>query len=181
MLTSTAGSQLNIHTSDRFLPTGVPHVTMLYPFWGMPRGGRQRPEIFDQFIRKGMDLFSLGSPKDADFFLLPFDWRYTSLEFAETEREALQAKIEAQRFSDLANDLNKKLIVFFVSDSDAEVSLENALVFRTSLRRDLRPNEFAMAVFIDDFLGERLGSDLPLRPKLQCPSVGFCGFAGYRT
>ena len=42
-----------------------------------------------------------------------------------------------------AADLGKKLIVFYVGDSEEELPFPNALVFRTSLRRGLRPNEFA--------------------------------------
>jgi len=120
--------------------------------------------------------------QDADFFVLPFDWRYGTREGRRTEdvAMAMAARSAAQSFSERALELGKRLIVFYVGDSEEEVPLEDSVVFRTSLRRGARSNEFAMVVFFEDVVGRRLGSCLPLRPKLNSPSVGFCGFAGYR-
>jgi hypothetical protein len=131
-------------------------------------------------MRIGPHHFRIASAEEADFFVLPFDWRYTTRAVARTEEDANDARTAAQRFSDRAADLGKKLIVFYVGDTEEELPFPNAVVFRTSLRRGLRPNEFATPVFFEDFVGQRLGSYLPLRPKLRHPSVGFCGFAGYR-
>jgi hypothetical protein len=131
-------------------------------------------------MRTGADHFRIASAEEADFFVLPFDWRYTTRAVARTEEDADNARTAAQRFADRAADLGKKLIVFYVGDTEEELPLPNAVVFRTSLRRGLRLNEFATPVFLDDFVGQRHGPDLPLRPKLRHPTVGFCGFAGYR-
>ena len=91
--------------------------------------------------------------------------------------------MQARRPNDSRNGRltsGKKLIVFYVGDTEEELPLPNAVVFRTSLKRGIRPDEFATTVFFEDFVGQRLGSHLPLRPKLRYPTVGFCGFAGYR-
>jgi hypothetical protein len=170
---------LKIYSSRDFMPLGIPYVALLYPFWGMPRSERS-PSIYTRFMSIGADHFRMVSDAEADFFVLPFDWRYTIRGIARTEQDAERARIAAQRFGDRASSLGKRLIVFYVGDTDEELPLPNTVVFRTSLRRGLRPNEFAMTVFFEDFVGRRLGSCLPIRPKLQYPSVGFCGFAGYR-
>lgn len=178
-MSSSTSSQLNVYSSRDLMPPGIPHVAMLYPFWGLPES-EQSPSIYANLIRIGASHFRIVSGKEADFFVLPFDWRYTTQAVARTEQAAESARTAAQRLSDQAADLGKKLIVFYVGDTEEELPLPNAVVFRTSLRRGLRPNEFAMTVFFEDFVGQKLGSDLPLRPKLHHPSVGFRGFAGYR-
>ena len=174
-----ASPQLNIYSSKDFLPSGIPHVVLLYPFWGSPET-EPTPALYANFVKIGADLFRMSTAEKADFFVLPFDWRHTTRAVAPTEEAADNAKKVAQRLADRAADLGKTLIVFYVGDTDEELPLANAVVFRTSLRRGLRANEYAMTVFFEDFVGQKLGSYLPLRPKLRQPSVGFCGFAGYR-
>jgi hypothetical protein len=171
--------KLEIFSSAEFVPEGVPHVALLYPFWGFP-DGELTPDIYADYISIGSDLFDLTEPQHADFFVLPFDWRFATPVAARTEREMEFARAGARRLADLATDLGKNLVVFYVGDTDEEVPLPNALVFSTSLRRGQRSNERAMAVFFEDFVSDRLGAQLPIRPKLARPSVGFCGFAGYR-
>ncbi len=175
------GPQLKIYSSQQFLPSGVPHVAMLYPFWGFPPSERS-PEMYRIYAELGPRYFRPVPAQDADFFVLPFDWRYGTREGRRTEdvAMAMAARSAAQSFSERALELGKRLIVFYVGDSEEEVPLEDSVVFRTSLRRGARSNEFAMVVFFEDVVGRRLGSCLPLRPKLNSPSVGFCGFAGYR-
>jgi hypothetical protein len=180
MMAAVNPAQLRIHASDEFLPPDVPHVALLYPFWGLPASEHAHRNVYGPFIEGGREHFRLVTAKEADFFVLPFDWRYTSAIFAPTETTAKAARALGERFSQRAADLGKKVVVFYVSDFGDEVPLPNSVVFRTSMKRDLRKNEFAMPVFVEDFVGERIVSGIPLRPKLRSPSVGFCGFAGYR-
>ena len=171
--------QLKIYSSRDFMPSGIPHVPLLYPFWGLPKS-EPSPSLYAAFISIGADLFRIASAEEADFFVLPFDWQYTTRVVARTEEEADIARRSAQGLADRAADREKKLIVFYLGDTEEELPLSNAVVFRTALRRGLRPNEFAMTVFLEDFVGQEPSSYVALRPKPKHPTVGFCGFAGYR-
>ncbi|MGZ5374766.1 MAG: hypothetical protein ACXWDK_10915, partial [Aeromicrobium sp.] len=176
---AASGRLLKIHSAEDVMPGRIPHVTLLYPFWGLPTS-EPSPDIYARFIQTGSDHFRLVSADEADFFVLPFDWRYATPTAAPTNEDMVRARANAQRFADHAATLGKRLIVFYIGDTEEELPLPNAVVFRTSLKRGLRPNEFAMSVFFEDVVGQKLGTSLPLRPKLRLPSVGFCGFAGYR-
>jgi hypothetical protein len=175
----TADTIVTIHTSETFLPKGVPPVAMLYPFWEQPTDPTERARYL-RYVKEGHRYFRLTSASTADFHVLPFDWRYTTIEFAGTRARADHVTALAREFMARAATSGKKVIVFFVSDSDDAVPFADSIVFRTSIERGLRSNEFAMAAFVDDPVTERLASHLPVRPKLTLPSVGFCGFAGYR-
>src|SRR3972149_8517826 len=112
--------QLKVYSSPSFMPSGIPHVPLLYPFWGLPES-EPTPSLYAEFIRIGADYFRITSAEDADFFVLPFDWRHTTRAVARTEKDAGMAKTAAQRLSDQAADLGRKLIVFYVGDTDEEL------------------------------------------------------------
>ena len=166
---ASTSPQLRIYSSQDFMPSGIPHVPLLFPSWGLPKS-EPAPSLYSALMRIGADHFRIVTAEEADFFVMPFDWRYTTRAVASTEEDADTARTAAQRFADRAADLGKKLIVFYVGDTEEELPFPNAVVFRTSLRRGLRPNEFATPVFFEDFVGQRLGSYLPLRPKLRHPT-----------
>src|SRR5262249_13879124 len=61
-------------------------------------------------------------------------------------------------------------------DSDEQVGLEGAVVFRTSIYRSRRrPGEFAQPAWSEDFVERYAGGALPVRKKAAKPTVGFCG------
>jgi hypothetical protein len=152
-------------------------VPLLFPFWGLPIDEKS-PVVFAKYVANGRMYFRLAEPDEAEFFMLPFDWRYTTPDFA-TMPTAMAAKRSAFDLAAQAADRGKRIIVFFVSDSDEEVPIENCVVFRTSLYRNHRNNEFSMPVFFED-LNQDSGSRTRVRTRRVRPSVGFCGFAGYR-
>lgn len=156
------------------MPDGVPHLPILYPFWGVPRSVRDVSILkgFEELKERGRDFLELKAVSDCDVAVLPFDWQF-ALEDA--------AKLSiAQRAAEEAYRAGRRLAVFFFHDSEAEVPIENTIVFRTSMQRGMRSNEFAHPAWIDDYVGVSLEGVVPLRPKWQMPTVGFCGFAGYR-
>jgi len=168
---------LNVYSSRESLPPGVPHVALLFPLWGLT-GNESTPNVYAPYLSNGTEYFRMTSPDEADVFVLPFDWRYTTRFFASSQT-AEAAKRAALVFASRAADFGKPLVAFFVSDSDDEVPLPNSVIFRTSTSRDLRQNEFGMPVFFEDVLQSNAGI-AALRLKKRFPTVGFCGFAGYR-
>lgn len=166
---------LRFYTSKDFLPKDCPHFAILYPFWGELDRHEAEPDSgrYDQYIEDGREIFE---PTDdvasAEVLILPFAWQHA--------RAFPEAQALARDMASLAAQQNKPLLVFFWSDSEEHVPID-AVVFRTSLSRSTRlPNEFAMPAWTEDFIGQRMGNHLPLRPKLERPVVGFCGYAGPR-
>jgi hypothetical protein len=164
--------KLKIFSDRKFLPKGIGHVVMLYPFWGKnPEDGRT-PESgrFDQYAAAGRSLFEMTSLAEADIAVLPIPWELA------TENE--HAMKQAILFADHARQAGKMVVIFFCSDSDEEVPIGNSLVFRTSFYRSRRKaNEFAMPAWSEDFVEKYLDGRLPVRLERRRPVVGFCGFA----
>lgn len=145
---------------------------MLYPFWGKNPEDPTAPESgrFDRYTEKGRSFFEMTSLREADLAVMPASWervmhnkvaRDLSIQFAEKARQA-----------------GKRLIIFFWSDSDDDVPIENAMLFRTSFYRSKRKfNEFAMPAWSEDFVEKYLGAQPPIRQKSVNPTVGFCGYA----
>ena len=78
-----------------------------------------------------------------------------------------------QQYEQLSVRHQKKLVVFFYHDSEAELPFTNAIIFRTSWRRSKQsPNVFGMPAFVDS---------LPKNPNLgplpysAVPTVSFRG------
>lgn len=165
---------LRIHVREEWCPKGTPHVPLLAPFWGIFPGHPASPRLrgFRDYEARGADFFELTSVKNANCVLLPFDWHY-----ATTNARTFAL---AERVREVARSNGKLLLVFFFGDSDEAVPFDEAIVFRTSLNRGQRANEFAHPAWADDIVGKVMGDQLPLRPKLDVPIVGFRGFAGYR-
>ncbi|KKR18935.1 MAG: hypothetical protein UT49_C0005G0001, partial [Parcubacteria group bacterium GW2011_GWF1_39_37] len=93
-------------------------------------------------------------PEEADFFLLPHNYNH------------------------LLNE--GEHVTFFPGDSDAHLQFSNAVVFRNSQYKSrLLPNEIILPGYVED-----LGSG-GISPKLkevsETPTVGFCGWADFKT
>lgn len=164
---------MKIYSDRRFLRAGQRHVVMLYPFWGKVPEDPRNPASgrYDRLLDAGKSLFTMTALPDADVAVLPVGW--------EEVRRDKATKALANAFIAQARDSGIPVVIFFWSDSDAEVPVENALVFRTSFYRSTRkPNEFAMPAWSEDFVEKYLKSELPLRCKPNKPVVGFCGWAG---
>jgi hypothetical protein len=110
------------------------------------------------------------SLEEADFAVMPAPW-----ELVADNKPALDLACE---FARNVNACGKRTIIFFWSDSDEEVPIDNAVVFRTSMYRSKRrTNEYAMPSWSDDFVMKYQGGKLPVREKKRKPVVGFCGYA----
>lgn len=161
---------LPIATDELLVPPGLPHVTMLYPFWGRAKGVQiPRPDFADAYERSGSAIFSLGKLEGAAAAIFPREWKYVTRSPADVEA--------AQRFAETALAAGVTPVVFYVSDTSEPVPIPGALIVRTSLHRSVgRIEEIAQPGFQEDLL-EYVGGAVPIRPKSGPPIVGFCGVA----
>lgn len=166
---------LKIAVEADWLPPDLPHIPMLFPFWGISEVARASaaPKRFDVWEKRGAEDLKLVTLREADVAVLPFDWQFALSD--------PQARMVAERVSDQAGRAGKLLFVFFFNDSEDAVPLENAIVLRTSLQRGARHNEHAFPPWVDDYVGTVFRGSVPHRPGWDRPTVGFCGFAGYRS
>ena len=159
--------------SDRsYLPEGIGHVAMLYPFWGKnPEDDKDlQSGRYDHYAEIGHSFFEMTSLSEADIAVLPTPWKFV--------RDNEIAHNQAIQFAEKANQAGKKVVVFFAGDWLEEVPIKNSIIFRTSFfRSNRKPNEFAMPAWSQDFLEKYLNSQLITRQKQAKPTVGFCGYA----
>lgn len=165
---------MKIYSDRRYLPPGTPTVVLLYPFWGAedeepgePTNGR-----FAAYLQAGPGLFQLTDLTDATCALFPAPWERSS--------ESQEGVAAAEQLAASAAAAGKKMVVFYCSDSDAQVRVGGAelVVLRTSFFRSRRmPNEFALPGWSEDFMQRYLDGHPRLRDKADQPVVGFCGLA----
>jgi hypothetical protein len=163
---------LRVDADATHLPDGLPHTMLLYPFWGAPASDPASPTSgrFDGFVANGPRLVELTGPEEADLTVLPVAWEHL---------EALpDAQSIGEVYAERARGHGIPLVVFYVSDSEASVPVEDAWVYRTSLRRSRRaPRELAMPALSMDVARQELGGDVHPRKWTTTPTVGFCGYA----
>ena len=165
--------KLKIFTDKGFLLERDCHVVLLYPFWGLipePEDDKDAGR-FDEYSRLGRDFFHLvSSIAEADAVLLPFEWESNS---------PTHAKV-AFKLAEEAKSKGKKVMIFFNSDSDEDIPIENSIIFRTSFYRSkCKPNEFALPGWSVDFLKQYSDGKLRVRKKGSIPIVGYCGYVDY--
>lgn len=160
--------RLNVFSDERCLPARRPHVVMLYPFWGENPEDSRDPSAgrFGRYAQDGRRMFGMTPLDRADVVVVPHEW------------EAGGANAPARQAARAARQAAKPAVIFFGGDSEEEIAVEGATVFRTSFRRSARrPHEFAMPAWSEDFVERYLGGQVPIREKGARPVVGYCGFA----
>lgn len=163
---------MKIFSDRKYLPKSKNHVVILCPFWGKngeeprdPSSGR-----FDRYMKVGNGFFEMVLLDEADLAIFPTNWENVS-----NDNEGMSLAI---RFIKIVNEAGKRVIIFFGSDSDEEVPIEEAYIFRTSIYRSIRkPNEFAMPAWSEDFVQRYMGWHLKTRAKCKKPIISFCGYA----
>lgn len=131
---------------------------MLYPFWGKNPEDPRAPQTgrFDRYVEIGCSFFEMTSLRDADLTVMSAPWERVM------HNEA--ARDSAIQFAERAKQAGKQVVIFFWSDSEEDVPIENAVIFRTSFYRSKRKsNEFAMPAWSEDFVEKYLGDQLPIR------------------
>ena len=164
--------KMKIYSDRQYLPEGVEHVVMLYPFWGKNPEHPRAPERgrFDRYTDVGRSFFEMSSLAEADFAVMPAPW--------ERVMQNKEARDLALQFASKSKQAGKRIVVYFCSDSNNEVPIENSVILRTSFFNSTRKfNEFALPAWSEDLLERYAGGSLPVRKKRQKPVVGFCGHA----
>ncbi|MBU0766743.1 exostosin family protein [Patescibacteria group bacterium] len=147
----------------------LPHIPLLYPNLGRSEAEGRIDflnEAFDDLTEPLVELVE--DPDKADYILIPHNFP-----LVKEKGEYLQ------HMTDLSEDHGKRVIVFWHGDSNSEVPIPNAIVFRTSqYGYQMRNNEIMMPPYTPDLLKDR---SLQFRHKAEVPVVGFCGWAKYKN
>ena len=157
--------KLKLFSDKIYLPKGKRYIPLLYPFWGYLDENRWSIEHnrFAEYFYVGSTFFELVSPHEADVFVFPCEW---SKEFTEVKAMAELAKLHG-----------KKLLIFFNSDSDEEIEIENSIIFRTSFyKSSKKANEFALPGWSNDYLQVYSSGRIQLRNKNELPKIGYAGY-----
>jgi len=165
--------RLKIYASREDILPEDRYLVMLYPYWGLlpePPGHKDAGR-FDEYARQGSEIFTMVETlAEADAALLPFEWKPGSPAHVEIAGRLAQ---EAARHG-------KRVIIFFNNDSPEDISIDNAVILRTSFYSSTRrPCEFAVPGWTVDFMTHYLDGKLPVRQKKEKPVVGYCGYVDY--
>ncbi len=162
---------LKLYADRNYFPPGGEQVPLLLPFWGEQLSNYSNIELDDhhELETLGAELFELASLAECDLALYPAYWR---------EGDANE---QAHRLAAQAKAAGKQALIFFWSDLDEPIPVDNAIVYRTSLTRSRRrPNERVPPALVKDWGLEMHAGSLRLREFSSRPVVGFCGYVAKR-
>lgn len=167
--------KLKIFSDRSYLPKGMSHEIMLYPFWGKPPENLDYPWSgrYDNYTETGDSFFEMSSLEEADLAIVPFNCE------AAFDVEVQSLLIQ---FVERVKQAEKPLASFFEGDcSHLKLPIESDLVFRHSLyRSNQKSTDFAIPAWSEDIVKKYLGNQIIIRKKSSKPTVGFCGFGGKR-
>ena len=146
---------------------GIPYVPLLHPNLGKMAISTHLYEN-DAFAKFDDPFVSvINDPSTADAILLPHDILHL---------KNYQSYIH--QHLDLAQKLNKKLLIFQYGDVDRSISYPNTVVFLTSqYKYKKQDNEIIMPAYVADLMtGQQV-----IRKKNNKPTIGFCGWAEYKN
>jgi Exostosin family len=169
-VTDSLGTRFRVFSDRSYLHSDIPHVVLLYPFWGKNPEDPNAPDSgrFDQYQSSGQNMFEMTSLQESECAVLPFAWEHAVRDTALFDT--------ARRFCERARSHGRKTAIFFVSDLSTPVDIEDSVIFRTSsFRSRRRQNEYAVPGWSEDFVDRYLGGRLPVRDKPIRATVGFCG------
>jgi Exostosin family len=169
-------NKIKIYSSKDWLEANSTYHFILYPFWGIDTKYQTDPNNifyhrFDKFIENAPNYFDLvKNPEETDYVVCPIDYGNVG----KTKNNPFQ------KSQDLAKSLNKPLMVFYFSDFDEPLELDNCIVFRNSLdSRTRKSYEYAAPAMVEDFR-KFLNVDNNT-PKTATPKIGYCGYIDYEN
>lgn len=158
--------KLRLYADKRYLLPNQCHVALLNPFWGNGCEENIDNGRFDNYARSGRNYFDLTTLNDSDLVVLPGVF----------PRWDMGSQNIAMQLSKAALSADKPVVIFFNTDSDEEINVDNSIIFRTSFNRSShKSNEFAMPAWSIDFVERYFDSHLSIRHKPLRPAVSFCG------
>lgn len=142
------------------------------------------PAFLPPLAEHNPSFIYVDSVAECDYILLPHwevIYEYTEQQYKSRNLDpGLKNKIQqsVQNLVALSATSKKQMIVIHWSDSDEDIALDNALIFRTSLyKSSQKPNVFAYPSWSGDFQADYLNNVPLIRAKKEKPSVGFRGSA----
>lgn len=140
-------------------------IPLLYPNLGFKIKTNHLVSLNAFKFYKEPVLDIVNNPSEADFFLIPHNYF-----LIKSNKEYIQ------KFVYLSKKYGKKIIIFAQGDSDENISVPNAVIFRTSqYRYKKKDNEIMMPPYVEDLsLSHRFK---PRQKTAGAPVVGFCGWA----
>lgn len=125
------------------------------------------------FIKKAFSHYTkpvleiVDDPEVCDFLLIPYN--YFSVRN--------DAKL-INDFTQLSHKHHKMIIIFAYGDSDESIDIADSLIFRTSqYSYKKKRNEIIMPGYTEDLADL---AKLEIRTKNMKPTIGFCGWAGFK-
>ncbi|HVP81267.1 MAG TPA: exostosin family protein [Thermodesulfobacteriota bacterium] len=159
---------LKLYTQRRLLKNPDDYISLLYPFWGFipEKNNSMDKNRFKEYSIEGKTFFIITDNIDSsDAVLSPIAY------------ERPGGKETAVELSKIAGKKGKKLILFFNSDSDEDISIENVIIFRTSFYQSSRKkNEFSLPGWSDDYIKVYFHGRPQIRIKNEIPVIGYCGY-----
>jgi Exostosin family len=168
---TVASKQLRIYADRAYLPNRLPHIALLYAFWGQNAEDQSNPhnQRYEHYAQTGSNLFELAPIEAAQLAILPFDWSNIAAHPSAFDLAQQLAQAAAQQGISLA--------IFYLDDATTPVELDNTIVFRTSVDRSTRrPNDVVIPAWSEDFVEYYCQGQLPIRSKSSQPVVGYCGY-----
>lgn len=156
-----------------FVPTplkSVSYIPLLYPEWGVQV---HKNELYLNDVNQYLTLpfvEIVTDINDADIILLPHYYAIINRKDAQYLRTVHALSLSCK----------KPLVLFAYGDSAEDITLSNTIVFRYSqYKSHQKQNEIIMPPVAPD-----IGTDEGVIPKVKTdtiPTVGFCGWADYKT
>lgn len=141
------------------------YIPLLYPNLGLKVKTNHLVSLnaFKFYKEPVLDIVS--DPSKADFFLIPHNYF-----LIKSNKEYIQ------KFVYLSEKYEKKIIIFAQGDSDEDINIPNAVIFRTSqYRYKKKDNEIMMPPYVEDL--SLFHEFKPRQKTAGIPVVGFCGWA----
>lgn len=162
---------LRLYVSPHYRVSGMSHIPLLYPFWGIPEK-QSMPYVYAamQKHQYSTEDYALVSTIDeADFVVMPHPyWRLMQV------RPAL-----VQTIINDAHAAGKLVLIEAAGDFERPLTIPNAVILRLSqYRYAVSPQEITIPFLAEDLLEAYAGGTLIPRTKTERPSVGFAGWSG---
>lgn len=161
--------KLKLYTEVGILPETNSHTYLLFPKLGNYLKTSSDPDSnrFDEFCSLANNYFDfVEDPNNSDYFLLPFGFSFNA---------NYQQRMTA--FLEKAKQYNKKTIIFYNSDDDTDIELDNVIIFRTSYYKSKQTkNTFALPGWSVDFVNYFPNKTFSVLPYSSIPKVSYCGY-----
>lgn len=166
--------KLNLYTEKEILPSINSHTFLLLPFYGNYFSDNLDPDYgrFDEYVNNAESIFNITQiPEKADYFLLPFGYTDNS-----SDNLIMNAFIEKGK------SFGKKTIIFFNSDEDFPIHLNDVIIFRTSFNKSNgQSSTYALPGWSKDFLNYFPNKKFDtLKPETK-PTVSYCGYIDFEN